>query len=175
MTTELDGPAYHRAREAIASCHEGQAQRVTLHSASQNDRFVYGLLGAYLLLVHAMTPKTSILYNYAEFIDTHLVPQWNDFVRDMASLEAFLVLQQLLCKNTIPSYKPSFSLALDESCFEKLDDAGDAALARQSWKRGLNGRIALALGSRQQYVDAVVRTNNFEQLYNFENLVGEMI
>ncbi len=175
LSTELDGPAYHRAREALALCHEGLEQRVIFHSASPNDRFVNGLLGSYLLLVEAMKPKTTILYNYAEFLDSHLVPQWKDLVAHMASIEAHLRQQQLLCASTIPSYKPSFSLTLDASCFEEPDCPDEDTLIRQGWKRALNGRIAHALGIRRQYVDAVVRTNNFAQIRNFEALALEMI
>ncbi len=175
MTTELDGPAYHRAREAIARCHEGQEQSLICNSASPSDRFVNGLLGAYLLLIQAMKPKTTILYNYAEFLDSHLVPQWNDLVTDIVSIEAFLMQQQLLCKKAIPSYKPSFSITVDESSFEAPDGVDGNILLRQSWKRGLNGRIAQALGVRRQYVDAVVRTNNFAQLRRIEALVVEKL
>ena len=175
MTTELDGPAYHRAREAIALCHEGQEQPVIYNSARASDRFVNGLLGSYLLLIEAMKPKTTILYTYAEFLDSHLVPQWKDLVADIKTIEAHLIQQQTICKNTIPSYKPSFSITLSEACFEEPDSPEEDVLISQPWKRGLNGRIAQALGIRRQYVDAVVRTNNFSQLRNFEALIGEMI
>jgi len=175
MTTELDGPAYHRAREAIALCHEGQEQPVIFNSARASDRFVNGLLGSYLLLLQAMKPKTTILYTYAEFLDSHLVPHWKDLVTGIETLEEHLIQQQRICKSTIPSYKPSFSITLDASCFEEPDSSEEDVLTRQSWKRGLNGRIAQALGIRRQYVDAVVRTNNFSQLRNFEALIGEMI
>ncbi len=94
-------------------------------------------------------------------------------VTDIASIEAHLIQQQLLCKKAIPSYKPSFSITVDESSFEEPDGVDDHTLLRQSWKRGLNGRIAQALGIRRQYVDAVVRTNNFAQLRNFEALIVE--
>ena len=175
MTTELDGPAYHRAREAIALCHEGQDQLVIFNSARESDRFINGFLGSYLLLIQAMKPKTTMLYNYAEFLDSHLVPQWEDLVTGMEAIEAHLIQQQRICKNTIPSYKPSFAITLDESCFEKPDSVEEDAIIRRSWKRALNGRIAQALGIRRQYVDAVVRTNNFAQLRYFETLAGEMI
>ncbi len=175
MTTELDGPAYHRAREAIALCHEGQDQLVIFNSARESDRFINGFLGSYLLLIQAMKPKTTMLYNYAEFLDSHLVPQWEDLVTGMEAIEAHLIQQQRICKNTIPSYKPSFAITLDESCFEKPDSVEEDAIIRRSWKRALNGRIAQALGIRRQYVDAVVRTNNFTQLRYFETLAGEMI
>jgi len=175
MTTELDGPAYHRAREAIALCHEGQEQSVIFNSASPGDRFVNGLLGSYLLLIQALKPKTTILYIYAEFLDSHLVPQWKDLVTLMASIEAHLKQQQLICKNTIPSYKPIFLLSLEELCFEEPDSTDRDILISQSWKRGLNGRIAQVLGIRRQYVDAVVRTNSFAQLRNFEALIVEKL
>jgi len=175
MTTELDGPAYHRAREAIALCHEGQEQTVIFNSARATDRYIHGFLGSYLLLIQAMKPKTTILYIYAEFLDSHLVPQWEDLVTGIATIEEHLKQQQTLCKNTIPSYKPPFSITLDESCFEKPDSTEEGVLTSQPWKRGLNGRIAQALGIRRQYVDAVVRTNNFAKLRNFEALIGEMI
>lgn len=175
MSTELDGPAYHRSRAAIARCHEGQEQRVIFNSARDSDRFVNALLGSSLLLVQAMKPKTTILYNYAEFLDSHLVPQWKDLVTYIETIEAHLIEQQLLCKSTIPSYKPSFTVTLGESCFEEPDSAEEDVLTSQPWKRGLNGRIAQALGIRRQYVDAVVRTNNFAQIRNFEALIGEMI
>jgi len=174
MTTELDGPAYHRAREAIALCHERQEQSVIFNAKSPSDRFVNGLLGSYLLLIQAMKPKTTVLYNFAEFLDSHLVPHWKDLLAEKNSIEAFLVQQQLICKKTIPSYKPSFSVSLDVACFEEPDSIEDVSL-RQSWKRGLNGRIAQALGVRRQYVDAVVRTNNFAQLRSFEALAIEML
>jgi len=175
MTTELDGPAYHRAREAIARCHEGQEQSIIFNSASPGDRFVNGFLGSYLLLIQALKPKTTILYIYAEFLDSHLVHQWKDLVTLMASFEAHLIQQQRICKHTIPSYKPIFSLSLEELCFEEPDSTEGDMLIRQSWKRGLNGRIAQALGIRRQYVDAVVRTNNFAQLRNFEALIVEKL
>lgn len=174
MTTELDGPAYHRAREAIAQCHEWKEPSVIVNSARASDRFVNGLVGSYLLLVQAMKPKTTILYNYAEFLDSHLVPNWKDLVSHMVALEAILLQQQLLCTSTIPSYKPSFSITLDASCFEEPDGFDDE-LVRQRWKRALNGRIAQALGIRRQYVDAVVRTNNFAQIRSIEALVVEMV
>ncbi len=66
----------------------------------------------------------------------------------------------------MPSYKPSFFITLDASSFEEPDGFDDE-LVRQQWKRALNGRIAQALGIRRQYVDAVVRTNNFAQIRNF--------
>lgn len=175
MTTELDGPAYHRARAAIARCHEGQEQLVIFNSARASDRFVNGLLGAYLLLTQAMKPKTTMLYYYAEFLDSHLVPQWQDLVASIATLETHLKEQQIICKSTIPSYKPSFSITLDEACFEEPDITKKDVLTSQEWKRGLNGRIAQALGIRRQYVDAVVRTNNFVQIRSIEALVVEMV
>ncbi|HKM08145.1 MAG TPA: SatD family protein [Sphaerochaeta sp.] len=175
MTTELDGPAYHRAREAIALCHEGQEQPVIFTSAQEGDRFINGLLGSYLLLSQAMKPKTTILYIYAEFLDSHLVPKWEDLVTGIKKLEAHLVQQQRICKSTIPSYKPSFSITLDTSCFEKPDSAEEDVRTTQLWKRGLNGRIAQALGIRRQYVDAVVRTNNFARLRCVEILICEML
>ncbi|HAF85377.1 MAG TPA: hypothetical protein DCG32_03235 [Sphaerochaeta sp.] len=176
MTTELDGPAYHRAREAIARCHEGQEQPVLFNSESPGDRFINGFLGSYLLLTQALKPKTTILYIYAEFLDSHLVPQWEDLVTLVASIEAHLIQQQLLCKNTISSYNPIFSLTLEETCFEEPDSTGgDRLMISQSWKRGLNGRIAQTLGIRRQYVDAVVRTNNFAQLRTFEALIVEKL
>ena len=175
MTTELDGPAYHRAREAIALCHERQEQPIIFTAARDSDRFANGLIGSYLLLVQAMKPKTTILYNYAEFLDSHLVPQWKDLVVGIQALEAHLIQQQHMCKNTIPSYKPSFSITLDESCFEEPDSVDEDALIRQSWKRALNGRIAQALGIRRQYVDSVVRTNNFAQLRTIEALIVDKL
>jgi len=175
MTTELDGPAYHRAREAIALCHEGLEQPVIFNSARASDRYVNGLLGSSLLLIQAMKPKTTILYSFAEFLDSHLVPHWKDLVTDIGMIDAHLTQQQSICSNTIPSYKPSFSITLSEACFEEPDSAEEDILTSQPWKRGLNGRIAQALGIRRQYVDAVVRTNNFAQLRNFEALIGEMI
>ncbi|MDY0288934.1 MAG: SatD family protein [Sphaerochaeta sp.] len=175
MTTELDGPAYHRARAAIALCHEGQGQLIIFNSARESDRFVNGLLGSYLLLTQAMKPKTTMLYAYAEYLDSHLVPRWQDLITGLAMIEAHLKQQQLICKNTIPSYKPPFSITLDEACFEEPDSSEEDILSHQSWKRGLNGRIAQALGIRRQYVDAVVRTNNFAQLRSIEALIVQMV
>ena len=170
MTTELDGPAYHRARAAIALCHEGVGQSVIFDSSTNTDRFINGFLGSYLLLVQAMKPKTTILYNFAEFLDSHLVPQWELLVAEIQALEGFLQQQQVLCKKTISSYKQSFTVSLDKACFEEPNRT-----EIKTWKRGLNGRIAQALGIRRQYVDAVVRTNNFAQLRTIEALLIETL
>lgn len=170
MTTELDGPAYHRAREAIALCHQGPEQPVIFNSGQQEDRFANGLLGSYLLLNQALKPKTTMLYNYAEFLDSYLVRQPKALIANLKALQAILKEQQQICEETIPSYKPSFSLSVDEDCFEEHD-----GLVDKEWKRGLNGRIAEALGIRRQYVDSVVRTNNFAQLRYFEALIVDML
>lgn len=171
MTTELDGPAYHRAREAIALCHAEQGQQTVFYSESTKDSVVNGLIGSYLLLVQALKPKTTMLYNFSEFLDPSLVPQWESLVTAMVSLEPFLNQQQQICEDVIPSYKPSFTVSLDKDSFEEPDKREFGVLALQTWKRGLNGRIAEALGIRRQYVDSVVRTNNFVQLRYFEALI----
>lgn len=171
MSTELDGQAYHRARLALAQCHSEQGQGIIFYSERAQDSVVDGLIGSYMLLVQALKPKTTILYNFAEFLDSSLVPTWEALVLELDTLKAFLTQQQHLCVQTIPSYKPSFSLSLSEESFEEPAKIEFGVLLVQTWKRGLNGRIANTLGVRRQYVDAVVRTNNFVRLRYFEALI----
>lgn len=172
LSTQQDGPAYHKAREAINRVHEMQTQRYRILSNKDEDILANHLLNASMALKQQQIYMQNIILLMLEF----LYP----FVNENIVLDDSWILKELLLKKY--NYQighQGFSVAgrskinneniknqalYNENLMfikEKIYINGECEDTESSIiRKAMSGSIAEIIGTTRQNIDNIIRRGN---------------
>ncbi|MGH0053624.1 MAG: SatD family protein [Sphaerochaetaceae bacterium] len=157
-STELDGPAYHTARDAIDEVHERETQGILFRGLGKAEPYTNALMLAYQLSLGNLKPKSRIIYQMSEYLDPVLANPMSIF-REWNTMNQVLTIQQDLCSSLLKSYKEPMDINLEAREPEETIDF---------WRWGLSTSIAKSLSTHRQSVDAAVKAGHFPELREIE-------
>jgi hypothetical protein len=157
-STELDGPAYHRARKAIDSIHEKETQCIFFEGLKMSRMYANTMMLAYQLVLQDLKPKTRIIYHMAEYLDPVLAPT-SPIASEKGSLEEILMFQQNLCTTMLHSYREPLKINLE---------AIEPNIHLEYWRWGLSTKISRNISTYRQSIDQAYKAGHFSDLREIE-------
>lgn len=173
-SAEQDGPAYHKAREAIANAHRQNTYRVIINTGNENDIIINSLANTSFLLTKRLNP-----YQYQILLLTELLhPFFDSMTMD---LQAFTQLFSLVNHKITWDYdqnktnktnktKKNFDLSKElPAGLEPFQIFSPSSLEAgftltTTFKKGLSKKIANITNTSRQNIDNVLKTANIAEI-----------